>query len=83
MPVPERPFLPDEFPGAIWYGAEEEAAALRVLRNRSPFRYYGPQCGFEVRQFEEETARFLAGKPGEVWGGESGTNRLVRIQTVA
>ena len=27
--------------------------------------------------------RQLAGKPGEVWGGESGTNRLVRIQTVA
>ena len=40
MPVPERPVLPDEFPGAIWYGAEEEAAVLRVLRNRSPFRYY-------------------------------------------
>jgi virginiamycin B lyase len=27
--------------------------------------------------------RQLAGRPGEVWGGESGTNRLVRIQTVA
>ena len=27
--------------------------------------------------------RHLAGRPGEVWGGESGTNRLVRIQTVA
>ena len=27
--------------------------------------------------------RQLAGKPGEVWGGESGTNRLVRIQTLA
>jgi len=27
--------------------------------------------------------RQLAGKPGETWGGESGTNRLVRIQTVA
>lgn len=72
MPVPERPILPDEFPGAIWYGEEEEAAALRVLRNRSPFRYYGPQCGFEVRQFEEETARFLASKPGEPWPAKSG-----------
>ena len=27
--------------------------------------------------------RQLAGRPGETWGGESGTNRLVRIQTVA
>ena len=27
--------------------------------------------------------RHLAGRAGEVWGGESGTNRLVRIQTVA
>jgi virginiamycin B lyase len=27
--------------------------------------------------------RQLNGKPGEVWGGESGTNRLVLIQTVA
>ena len=25
--------------------------------------------------------RQLAGRPGETWGGESGTNRLVRIQT--
>ena len=27
--------------------------------------------------------RQLAGRAGETWGGESGTNRLVRIQTVA
>jgi virginiamycin B lyase len=25
----------------------------------------------------------MDGRPGEVWGGESGTNRLVVIQTVA
>lgn len=71
MPAPERPVLPGEFPGAIWYGEEEEAAVLRVLRNRSPFRYYGPQCGFEVRQFEEELARFLASPPGGPWPEQS------------
>jgi len=27
--------------------------------------------------------RQMAGRPGEAWGGESGTNRLVMIQTVA
>jgi virginiamycin B lyase len=27
--------------------------------------------------------RQLNGRPGEVWGGESGTDRLVVIQTVA
>ena len=27
--------------------------------------------------------RQMDGKPGEAWGGESGTNRLVVIQTVA
>jgi virginiamycin B lyase len=27
--------------------------------------------------------RQMDGRPGEAWGGESGTNRLVVIQTVA
>ena len=26
--------------------------------------------------------RQMAGRPGEAWGGESGTNRLVVIQTI-
>lgn len=71
MPVPERPVLPDEFPGAAWYGDEEIEAAMRVLRNRSPFRYYGPGCGFEVRQFEDSFARFLVSPPGGVWPDRS------------
>ena len=68
--VPPRPpvrSLPEEFPGAVWYGDEELAAVTRVVRSRSPFRYYGPQCGSEVRQFEREFARFLASQPGEPW----------------
>ncbi|MDX9975180.1 MAG: DegT/DnrJ/EryC1/StrS family aminotransferase [FCB group bacterium] len=68
---PPRFTLPEEFPGAIWYGEEEVAAATRVIRNRSPFRYYGPRCGFEVKSFEREFARFLSSKPGEAWPEES------------
>jgi len=44
-PKPARLTLPAEFPGAAWYGEEEVEAVTRVIRNRSPFRYYGPQCG--------------------------------------
>ncbi|MEX2683518.1 MAG: DegT/DnrJ/EryC1/StrS family aminotransferase [Candidatus Sigynarchaeota archaeon] len=59
--------LPREFPGAIHYGKDEADAVLRVIHNKSPFRYYGPQCGFEVKQFEEEFARFIASEPGMPW----------------
>ncbi len=63
--------LPEEYPGAVWYGGEEMEAAMRVIRNRSPFRYYGPDCGFEVRRFEEEFARFMASAPGGPWPEET------------
>jgi len=49
--------LPYEFPGTNCYDKQEEAAALRVIRSKSPFRYYGPKCGFEVMHFETEFAR--------------------------
>ncbi|MEY4691976.1 MAG: hypothetical protein RIT19_2301 [Verrucomicrobiota bacterium] len=61
-PVP-RP-LPPEFPGAARYGDEELEAVSRVVRNRSPFRYYGPRFGGEVEAFEREFARFISGIPG-------------------
>ncbi len=63
--------LPDDYPGAIWYGDEEIEAVTRVIRNQSPFRYYGPKCGMEVKQFEREFGRFLASQPGEPWPDES------------
>lgn len=59
--------LPAEFPGAVWYGKEEVEAATRVIRNQSPFRYYGPNCGFEVKQYESEFARFMASTSGMEW----------------
>jgi 8-amino-3,8-dideoxy-alpha-D-manno-octulosonate transaminase len=67
MNKPPKFDLPGEFPGAIWYAEEEVEAVTRVIRNQSPFRYYGPQCAFEVKQFEAEFARFIASKPGQPW----------------
>lgn len=67
MEKPQKFTLPAEFPGAIHYGEEEAEAAVRVIRNQSPFRYYGPKCNFEVKHFEEEFGRYLASKFGEAW----------------
>ncbi|MFM7816867.1 MAG: DegT/DnrJ/EryC1/StrS family aminotransferase [Verrucomicrobiota bacterium] len=67
---PRRPphrELPPEFPGAARYAEEELEAVARVVRNRSPFRYYGPRFGGEVRELEQEFARFLASAPGQPW----------------
>lgn len=66
-PRPPVVDLPGEFPGAIWYGEEEIDAVTRVIRSQSPFRYYGPECGYEVKHFEDEFARFLASAPGGPW----------------
>lgn len=63
--------LPREFPGAIWYDEEEVAAVTRVVKARSPFRYYGPGEPCEAREFEREFARFIANKPGGSWPDES------------
>lgn len=71
IPRPPRIELPQEFPGAAWYGDEEVEAVTRVIRNQSPFRYYGPNCGMEVKSFECELARFLASAPGGVWPAET------------
>ncbi|MCL2330221.1 MAG: DegT/DnrJ/EryC1/StrS family aminotransferase [Phycisphaerae bacterium] len=46
--------FPREFPGVHWYGPEEEAAACRVIRERSPFRYYGASFLAEADTLEKE-----------------------------
>jgi dTDP-4-amino-4,6-dideoxygalactose transaminase len=58
MPVREHP-LPLEFPGVHHMGEEEIDAAIRVLRSRSPFRYYGIDLQGEVPAFESEFASWL------------------------
>lgn len=77
---PPKIELPEEFPGAIWYADEELEAVRRVISRRSPFRYYGPDCGFEVQQFEAEFARFMASRPGEAWP-ESGEVRATAVNS--
>jgi dTDP-4-amino-4,6-dideoxygalactose transaminase len=48
-----------EFSGIHYMDEEEINAALRVLRSRSPFRYYGVDLQGEVQAFETEFAEFL------------------------
>ena len=57
-PVRSNP-LPLEFPGVHHMDEEEIDAAVRVLRSRSPFRYYGIDLQGEVERFESEFAAFL------------------------
>lgn len=54
-PVRTEP-LPLEFPGIHHMDEQEIEAAVRVLRDKSPFRYYGVKLRNEVEQFEKEFA---------------------------
>jgi len=60
-PVRTKP-LPLEFPGVHHMDAKEIQAAVRLLRARSPFRYYGIKLQKEVEKLEAEFARFLGVK---------------------
>ncbi len=51
--------LPLEFPGVHHMDEREIEAAVRVLRSRSLFRYYGLDLQREVEAFEQEFAAFL------------------------
>ena len=50
---------PDEYPGVLWYDQEELDAVSKVIKNKSPFRYYGVKCEKEVLQFEKEYGEYL------------------------
>jgi dTDP-4-amino-4,6-dideoxygalactose transaminase len=56
-PVRSTP-LPLEFPGVHYMDEEEIEAVVRVLRSRSPFRFYGVDLQGEVEAFESEFAAF-------------------------
>ncbi len=60
-PIRNEP-LPLEFPGVHHMDEEEVAAAVRVLRSRSLFRYYGVDLRKEVESFEAEFAAFTGAK---------------------
>jgi len=51
--------LPLEFPGVHHMDDEETQAALRVVRSRSLFRYYGVDLQGEVEALESEIKHFL------------------------
>ena len=72
-PVRTEP-LPLEFPGVHHMDDKEIAAATRVLRSRSLFRYYGLDLQREVEAFESEFAAFVGVKHAVAVG--SGTSAL-------
>lgn len=70
-----EPRFPREFPGVHYYGREEEEAALRVISQRSPFRYYGANFLAEADTLEKEFAARLSRKYAQAVC--SGTNGLL------
>jgi 8-amino-3,8-dideoxy-alpha-D-manno-octulosonate transaminase len=54
--------LPQEWCGAHYIGKEEIAAVTRVLKARSPFRYYGFDLQHEVSKLEKEFASYSGRK---------------------
>src|SRR5580658_3081258 len=72
-PVRRQP-LPLEFPGAHYMDKREIEAAVRVLKSRSLFRYYGMQPQNEVSKLEAEFAQQLGTK--YAIGVSSGTGAL-------
>jgi dTDP-4-amino-4,6-dideoxygalactose transaminase len=58
-PPARREPLPLEFPGVHHMDEEEVEAAIRVLRSRSPFRYYGVDLQRETEAFEREFREFV------------------------
>lgn len=51
--------LPQEWPGTHYIGQEEIDSVTRVLKAKSPFRYYGPDPQFEALKLEKELAEFV------------------------
>ncbi|MBN1672961.1 MAG: DegT/DnrJ/EryC1/StrS family aminotransferase [Kiritimatiellae bacterium] len=72
-PVRAKP-LPPEWCGAHHMDGAELAAVERVVRARSPFRYYGLALQREAEQFEREFAAYLGVK--HALGVNSGTAAL-------
>lgn len=72
-PVRTEP-LPLEFPGVHYMDEKEVEAAVRVLKSRSLFRFYGLDLQNEVAAFESEFARSLG--IGHAVAVTSGTGAL-------
>ena len=72
-PVRTAP-LPWELPGAHWIGEEELELVSRVVRARSPFRFYGPDLQHMVDTLEKEWCAAFGHK--HALGVSSGTAAL-------
>ncbi|QIB36253.1 aminotransferase class V-fold PLP-dependent enzyme [Ancylobacter pratisalsi] len=66
--------LPWELPGAHWIGDEELELVSRVIRARSPFRFYGPDLQHMVDNLEQEWCTAFGHK--HALGVSSGTAAL-------
>lgn len=73
-PVRDIP-LPPAYPGASVYGEEEKRAVMEILDRKSPYRYYGPNMAYKVKEFEN----LFSQKTGNAFtlGVTSGTAALV------
>jgi hypothetical protein len=49
--------LPEESPGIHYFGTEEQESVMEVLRNRSPFRFYGPELSNKCLDLEDIVCR--------------------------
>ena len=66
--------IPEEWPGAHYYGEEEIEAVSRVAMKASPFRFYGLDPQREADQFEQEFAAYIG--VAHCLGVSSGTAAL-------
>ncbi|MCF8225302.1 MAG: DegT/DnrJ/EryC1/StrS family aminotransferase [Bacteroidales bacterium] len=66
--------LPQEWPGALYYDQDELDAVTRVIKARSPFRFYGERPQQEADQFENEFAKHIGTE--HCLGVSSGTAAL-------
>lgn len=73
-PARSKP-LPPNYPGAMAFGEEEVERVSRVIRSKSPFRFYGVDQQDTVRTLEEMMAKEL--KVPYVLGVTSGTAALM------
>lgn len=67
--------LPGGLFGANLYDEREARAASRVILNRSPFRYYGPNCTNEADLFEAECCAYFGSRYAHTTN--SGTGALL------
>ena len=66
--------LPEESPGIHYFGDTELEYVARVIRARSPFRYYGPDVQHMCDQLEEKVRALYGAK--HALGVSSGTEAL-------